>query len=90
VLERHIVHRLKRRWTAPRRSRRSSTPASGIRRSRGTAPGGWRQSIEWHAGELFTWVGFVVTNLSRRPKRAVEFYNGRGMAERWIKGGRTP
>ena len=44
--------------------------------------------IEWHAGELFPRVGFVVTNLRRSPKRVVKFYNGRGTAEQWIKEGK--
>src|SRR5262249_53436620 len=37
--------------------------------------------IEWHAGELFPRVGFVVTNQRRSPKRVIKFYNGRGTAE---------
>ena len=45
--------------------------------------------IEWHAGELFPRVGFVVTNLRRSPKRVIKFYNGRGTAEQWIKEGKT-
>ena len=44
--------------------------------------------IEWHAGELFPRVGFVVTNLRRSPKRMIKFYNGRGTAEQWIKEGK--
>jgi len=45
--------------------------------------------IEWHAGELFPRVGFVVTNLRRSPRRAIKFYNGRGTAEQWIKEGKN-
>jgi hypothetical protein len=45
--------------------------------------------IEWHAGELFPRVGFVVTNLRRSPKRVIKFYNGRGTAEQWIKEGKN-
>src|SRR4051812_7440652 len=45
--------------------------------------------IEWHAGELFPRVGFVVTNLRRIPKQVVKFYNGRGTAEQWIKEGKN-
>jgi hypothetical protein len=45
--------------------------------------------VEWHAGELFPRVGFVVTNLRRSPKRVVKFYNGRGTAEQWIKEGKN-
>jgi hypothetical protein len=44
--------------------------------------------VEWHAGELFPRVGFVVTNLKRSPKRVIKFYNGRGTAEQWIKEGK--
>ena len=45
--------------------------------------------IEWHAGELFPRVGFVVTNRRRSPKRVIKFYNGRGTAEQWIKEGKN-
>ena len=45
--------------------------------------------IEWHAGELFPRVGFIVTNLTWRSKRVVKFYNGRGTAEQWIKEGKN-
>src|SRR5262249_56379604 len=36
--------------------------------------------VEWHAGELFPRVGFIVTNLKWRSKRVVRFYNRRGTA----------
>ena len=45
--------------------------------------------VEWHQGELFPRVGFIVTNLRRRAKRVVKFYNGRGTAEQWIKEGKN-
>jgi len=44
--------------------------------------------IEWHEGELFPRVGFVVTNMSARDEGVVHFYNGRGTAEQWIKEGK--
>jgi len=44
--------------------------------------------VEWHQGELFPRVGFIVTNLSYPPKGIIRFYNGRGTAEQWIKEGR--
>jgi hypothetical protein len=44
--------------------------------------------VEWHPGELYPRVGFIVTNLRRRAKRVVAFYNGRGTAEQWIKEGK--
>jgi hypothetical protein len=45
--------------------------------------------IEWHAGELFPRVGFIVTNLNQHSKNVVKFYNGRGTAEQWIKEGKN-
>ena len=45
--------------------------------------------VEWHQGELFPRVGFIVTNLNRRSKNVVKFYNGRGTAEQWIKEGKN-
>ncbi len=45
--------------------------------------------VEWHAGELFPRVGFVVTNLTKQSKNVVKFYNGRGTAEQWIKEGKN-
>jgi len=44
--------------------------------------------VEWHLGELFPRLGFIVTNLSAKPKGVVHFYNGRGTAEQWIKEGK--
>ena len=44
--------------------------------------------VEWHQGELFPRVGFIVTNLSAKPKGVVHFYNRRGTAEQWIKEGK--
>jgi Transposase DDE domain group 1 len=41
--------------------------------------------VEWHQGELWPRVGFIVTNLTRPNRRVVKFYNGRGTAEQWIK-----
>jgi Transposase DDE domain group 1 len=45
--------------------------------------------VEWHPGELYPRVGFVVTNLSRPAERVVAFYNHRGTAEQWIKEGKN-
>ena len=44
--------------------------------------------VEWHQGELFPRIGFIVTNLSYPTKGIVSFYNGRGTAEQWIKEGK--
>jgi Transposase DDE domain group 1 len=51
----------------------------------------WKKSrrvvakVEWHPGELYPRVGFIVTNLARSAERVVAFYNQRGTAENWIK-----
>jgi hypothetical protein len=45
--------------------------------------------VEWHRGELFPRIGFIVTNLNRRAKAVVRFYNQRGTAEQWIKEGKN-
>jgi hypothetical protein len=45
--------------------------------------------VEWHAGELFPRVGFIVTNLNKHSKNVVKFYNCRGTAEQWIKEGKN-
>jgi len=42
-----------------------------------------------HFGELFPRVGFIVTNLRRKSKNVVGFYNQRGTAEQWIKEGKN-
>ena len=44
--------------------------------------------IEWHAGELFPRVNFVVTNLRWKSRNVVKFYSKRGTAEQWIKEGK--
>jgi hypothetical protein len=44
--------------------------------------------IEWHSGELFARVGFIVTNLRWKSSNVVKFYNKRGTAEQWIKEGK--
>ncbi len=45
--------------------------------------------VEWHPGELYTRVGFIVTNLSRPAGRVTLFYNQRGKAEQYIKEGKN-
>ena len=54
----------------------------------------WKKSrrvaakVEWHCGELFPRVGFIVTNLRLKHSNVVKFYNKRGTAEQWIKEGK--
>jgi len=44
--------------------------------------------IEWHPGELFPRLGFVVTNLPMEPDEVTRFYNRRGTAEQHIREGK--
>jgi hypothetical protein len=49
--------------------------------------------VEWHCDELLPRVRFIVTNLEKKAKKAmaksvIDFYNGRGTAEGWIKEGK--
>jgi hypothetical protein len=44
--------------------------------------------VEFHFGELFPRVGFIVANLSAPSRAVVRFYNKRGTAEQWIKEGK--
>ena len=44
--------------------------------------------VEWHLGELYPRVGFIVPNLARPAERIVAFYNQRGTGEQFIKEGK--
>jgi hypothetical protein len=44
--------------------------------------------VEWHPGELYPRVGFIVTNMARRAENVVGFYNKRGTCEQYIKEGK--
>jgi hypothetical protein len=56
--------------------------------------GSWTKSrrvvakVEWHPGELYPRVGFIVTNMARAAENVVAFYNKRGRCEQWIKEGK--
>ena len=45
--------------------------------------------VEWHPGELYPRVGFIVTNLARSAEGVVAFYNRRGTCEQYIKEGKN-
>jgi hypothetical protein len=44
--------------------------------------------VEFHFGELFPRVGFIVTNLGASSRVVVRFYNRWGTAEQWTKEGK--
>jgi hypothetical protein len=45
--------------------------------------------VEWHPGELYPRVGFIVTNLARSAEGVMAFYNRRGTCEQYIKEGKN-
>jgi hypothetical protein len=45
--------------------------------------------VEWHPGELYPRVGFIVTKLARSAEGVVAFYNQRGTCEQYIKEGKN-
>ena len=45
--------------------------------------------VEWHPGELYPRVGFIVSNLARSAEGIVAFYNQRGSCEQHIKEGKN-
>ena len=45
--------------------------------------------VEWHPGELYPRVGFIVSNLARSAEGIVAFYNRRGTCEQYIKEGKN-
>ena len=45
--------------------------------------------VEWHPGQLWPTVDFIVTNLARPGERIVAFYNHRGACEQYIKEGKA-
>lgn len=45
--------------------------------------------IEWHSGELFPRIGFIVTNSNLPAGKVVKVYNGRGDVENRMKEGKN-
>ena len=88
VLQERISYLLKRPVGRPpneaRRFHANFTYQAGSR----TKPRRVIAKVEWHSGELFPRVGFIVTNMSRPAELVVAFYNKRGTCEQWIKEGK--
>ena len=89
VLQEHIAHLLRRPVGRPPKYVQRFHASFSYR------AGSWDRKrrvvakVEWHPGELYPRVGFIVTNLSRPAERVVAFYNHRGTAEQWIKEGKN-
>jgi hypothetical protein len=89
VLERNIVHLLRRPVGRPSKKPKVFYHSFRYRAKSWDRDRRVVAKVEWHAGELFPRVGFVVTDLRRSPRRVIKFYNGRGTAEQWIKEGKN-
>jgi hypothetical protein len=88
VLQTRIGHLLKRPVGRPPHEVRRYHASFSYRAQRWNTPRRVVVKVEWHPGELYPRVGFIVTNLARPAARVVAFYNQRGTAEQWIKEGK--
>jgi len=89
VLQERIAHLLKRPVGRPPIEVRRYYANFSYRAQSWKAPRRVVAKVEWHPGELYPRVGFIVTNLSRPSERVVSFYNQRGTCEQWIKEGKN-
>jgi hypothetical protein len=88
VLQDRIGYLLKRPVGRPPHEVRRCFASFGYQAKSWNEPRRVVAKVEWHPGELYPRVGFVVTNLARTAERVVAFYNQRGTAEQWIKEGK--
>ena len=89
VLQRRIAHLLKRRVGRPPHEVRRYYASFRYQAQTWSRSRRVVAKVEWHPGELYPRVGFLVTNLCRPPERVVAFYNQRGTAEQWIREGKN-
>jgi hypothetical protein len=85
VLQNRIAHLLKRPVGRPPQEVRRYYASFSYQAQSWSKPRRVVAKVEWHPGELYPRVGFIVTNLARPAERVVAFYNQRGTAEQWIK-----
>jgi Transposase DDE domain group 1 len=88
VLQERIAHLLTRPVGRPPKKPQVFHASFSYQAQSWTKPRRVVAKVEWHQGELYPRVGFLVTNLSRPAERVVKFYNGRGTAEQWIREGK--
>jgi hypothetical protein len=88
VLQARIGHLLTRPVGRPPREPQVFHASFSYQAQSWTKPRRVVAKVEWHQGELYPRVGFIVTNLTRPAERVVKFYNGRGTAEQWIREGK--
>ena len=88
VLGRRIAHLLRRRPGRPSSHVQRHYANFTYQAKSWSKPRRVVAKVEWHPGELFPRVGFVVTTLTVADERVFEFYNRRGTAEQYIKEGK--
>jgi Transposase DDE domain group 1 len=88
VLQDRIGYLLKRPVGRPPHEVRRSFASFSYQAQSWSKPRRVVAKIEWHPGELYPRVGFIVTNLARPAERVVAFYNQRGTCEQFIKEGK--
>ena len=81
VLQRAIAHQLVRPTEWPSQKPIVSDHHFAYQAQSWNVPRRAVAKVEWHQGELFPRVGFIVTNLSYPTNGIVRFYNGRGTAQ---------
>jgi hypothetical protein len=88
ILQERIGHLLTRPVERPPNEMRRSYASFTYQAGSWTTPRRVIAKVEWHSGELYPRVGFIVTNMVRRAENVVAFYNKRGTCEQWIKEGK--
>ena len=89
TLQNRIGHLLKRPIGRPPHEVRRFYASFGYQAQSWNKPRRVVAKVDWHPGELYPRVGFLITNLARPAERIVAFYNQRGTAEQWIKEGKN-
>jgi len=88
ILERHISHLLTRPVGRPPSKPQRFYHSFDYQAKSWDRPRWVVAKVQWHQGELFPRVGFIVTNLGGSEVKVTHFYNQRGTAEQWIKEGK--
>jgi hypothetical protein len=88
ILQERIGHLLTRPVGRPPNVVRRSYANFTYRAGSWTKPRRIVAKVEWHPGELYPRVGFIVTNMTRPAENVIAFYNKRGTCEQWIKEGK--
>jgi hypothetical protein len=85
VLQGRIAHLLKRPVGRPPKSVKLIYGDIEYQAASWDKPRRVAAKVEWHPGEMFPRVGFVVTDFPMEPDWIIRFYNQRGTAEQHIK-----